>query len=359
MNACVHSNRTLLIVDDEEGIRQSLASFLRVSGYPDVAEARDGRDALEQLRRRHFFLVITDISMPGLSGLELLARVRRDYRSTDVAVITGHLELDFAIQAIKNGAFDYFKKPFRFEEVLNTIHRVEEKQHLERRSLELELLKERRKVEEKYVKDLMLALATIIDMKSPYTREHSDRCARISARMAERIGLTRDEVERISLGARLHDIGKLGTPDCILDKPGKLDESEYAVVKDHPLRGAELIRNLECLTPVVSMIRWHHENLDGSGYPDGLRGKQIPLDARIVRIADYWDAITSYRSYRSPMTTDRAIKTIEAEVTAGRLDGELAVVLFDSVKAGEIQPLQEASARRVKLLLAASGHSID
>src|SRR5690606_24002485 len=132
---------------------------------------------------------------------------------TDVAVITGHLELEFAIQAIKNGAFDYFKKPFRFEEVLSTIHRVLEKQHLQRRSLELELLKERRKSEEAHLKEFMLALAHIIDLKSPYTREHSDRTAKIARLLCERLELCSEEIERISLGARLHDIGKLGVPD--------------------------------------------------------------------------------------------------------------------------------------------------
>ncbi|MFH0946552.1 MAG: HD domain-containing phosphohydrolase [Planctomycetota bacterium] len=331
--------KSILIVDDEDAIRQSLAGFLRQSGYPDVIEAKNGQEALNALEQRRFFLVITDISMPIIGGLELLARIRRDYRQTDVAVITGHLELDFAIQAIKNGAFDYFKKPFRFEEVISTIKRVEEKQYLERRSLELELLRERRMQEEMHLKEFLLALAQIIDMKSRYTLEHSDRTSKISRLMAERCGLSRDEVERISLGARLHDVGKMAVPDCILDKPGALTPEEFATMKAHSARGAELCQPISCLAPVVPMIRWHHENLDGTGYPDGLKGDQIPLDARIVRIADYWDAITSKRSYRSPMSDDDAIRIIQQECNAKRLDTELCRSLFESVRAGLVDRL--------------------
>ncbi len=328
------ADRAILIVEDEDGIREALASFVRASGYPAVVEARNGHEALECLRKQRFFLVLTDLTMPGMGGLELLSHVRRDYPDVDVAVITGHSELEFAIQSLKVGAFDFFKKPFRFEEVLATIHRVVEKQHLQRRSLELERLKERRHADESHLKEFMLALAHIIDMKSPYTRQHSDRVSRIAAMMAERVGLSKDEIDRIALGARLHDIGKLAIPDCILDKPGPLTPEEYGIMKEHPGRGADLCKPIACLAPVESMIRWHHENLDGTGYPDRLKGDQIPLDARIVRIADYWDAITSHRSYRSPMEQSAAIAVLEQECENGRLDGSLTRVLFDLARAG-------------------------
>jgi putative two-component system response regulator len=331
------SERGILIVDDEDGIREALASFVRASGYPHVVEARNGHEALDCLRKQRFFLVLTDLTMPGMGGLELLSHVRRDYPDVDVAVVTGHLELEFAIQSLKVGAFDFFKKPFRFEEVLATIHRVVEKQHLQRRSLELERLKERRNADESHLKEFMLALAHIIDMKSRYTRQHSDRVSRIAALMSERIGLSKDEIDRIALGARLHDIGKLAIPDCILDKPGPLTADEYAIMKEHPGRGADLCQPIACLAPVVSMIRWHHENLDGTGYPDGLKGEQIPLDARIVRIADYWDAITSNRSYRSPMEPSAAMAVLEQECENGRLDQRLTHVLFDLARAGMLR----------------------
>lgn len=331
------ASRKVLIVDDEEGIRHTLARFLQQSGFRDVLEAGSGEQALDLLEENDCFIVITDISLPAMSGLELLAKIRKSYPRTDVAVITGHLEIDYAIQAIKNGAFDYFRKPFRFDEVLNTIQRVIEKQYLEARSRELELLDERRRVEESHLKDMMLAMARIIDMKSRYTREHADRVSKFSVLICREIGLTREETERIALGASLHDIGKLGVPDCILDKPAQLTPEEYEIVKEHPGRGADLCMHIQCLTPVMPMIRWHHENLDGSGYPDRLKGDAIPLGARIVRIADYWDAITSNRSYRRPMATEQAMKTLELECAQHRLDSDLTRTLFQCVHAGLVQ----------------------
>lgn len=330
----------LLIVDDEEAIRGSLAEFLREKGVVDVVEARNGDEALEILDQRSFPLVITDISMPGTGGLDLLAWINENRSETDVAVITGHAELDYAVQAIKNGAFDYFKKPFRLDEVFSTVEKVFEKQYLQHRSLELQKLKERQIIEERHLKEFMLALARIIDMKSPYTREHSDRTAKIAVLIARENDLSQTEVDLIGLGAQLHDIGKLGVSDCILDKPGPLTSDEYNQMKEHPGRGADLCQHISCLKPVVPTIRWHHENLDGSGYPDGLVGEEIPTEARIVRIADYWDAITSHRSYRKPMPVSNALKVMEGEAAAGKLDSVFCDTLFRCIRDGMLDTVQ-------------------
>lgn len=327
-NALIARSDRILIADDEPGIRVVLARFLKENGYPFVDEAENGDEAAELLARNRYFLVITDISMPSVTGLELLAIVRRDYPDTDVAVITGHQEVDYAIQALKNGAFDYFHKPFRFDEVLQTIERVRHKQFLEERSIELERLEERTRVDEQHLLELMHALANIIDLKSPYTREHSDRVSKFSVLLGRRIGLGKVELDRLALGASLHDVGKIGCPDCILNKPGALTRDEYEIIQQHPGHGADLCGKVSSLKPVIPMIRWHHENLDGSGYPDRLKGDQIPIEARIVRIADYWDAITSHRSYRSPMTAQQARATIESEAELGRLDPVLTDHLF-------------------------------
>ncbi len=302
--------------------------------------------AIKKQRRGSYFLVITDISMPSVTGLELLAIVRKEHPDTDVAVITGQLEVDFAIQALKNGAFDYFHKPFRFDQVLATIERVRHKQFLEQRSIELELLKERNRSDQTHLQELMLALAHIIDLKSAYTREHSDRVSKIAVMLGRRLELSQAELERIALGASLHDIGKLGCPDCILNKPGALTRGEYEIIQQHPGSGADLCQHVSSLRPVVPMIRWHHENLDGSGYPDGLKGDAIPLEARIVRIADYWDAITSHRSYRNPMTPQQASATIESEAELGRLDPVLTKHLFEYLKDGALQRVKATNERR-------------
>lgn len=341
MDNFTRSNR-ILIVDDESAIRSSLARYLRENGYHEIDEAENGDQALEYLSRERYFFVITDISMPSITGLELLAAVRRDHPQTDVAVITGHTEIDYAIQALKNGAYEYFRKPFRFDEVLAAIARVRQKQELEQRSIELELLKVRTRSDESHLKELLLALAHIIDMKSPYTREHGDRVAKISALIGKRLGLMRGELDRLSLGGGLHDIGKLGCPDCILDKPGKLTTDEYSIIKEHPGRGADLCAHIHCLEPVLPMIRWHHENLDGSGYPDRLVGSAIPFEARIVRIADYWDAITSKRSYHDPMAFPQAQRVIEEECERNRLDGTVARALFECIADGTLIQVRAA-----------------
>lgn len=336
----------ILIADDEVGIRAALARFLQESGYPFVDMAETGDQAVELLSKNRYFLLITDISMPNVTGLELLAIVRRDHPTTDVTVITGHQEVDFAIKALKNGAFDYFHKPFRFDQVLQTIERVRHKQFLEERSIELERLEERTRVDERHTLELMHALANIIDLKSPYTREHSDRVSKFAVLLGRRVGLTKVELDRIALGASLHDIGKLGCPDCILNKPGALTRDEYEVIQQHPGQGADLCGKVSSLTPVLPMIRWHHENLDGSGYPDRLRGDQIPLEARIVRIADYWDAITSHRSYRNPMTPQQARATIESEAELGRLDPVLTEHLFSCLRDGELSRVKATDGPR-------------
>lgn len=341
-----HRSERILIADDEPGIRVVLARFLRENGYPLVDEAEHGDRAVELLAKNRYFLLITDISMPNVTGLELLALVRREYPDTDVAVITGHQEVDYAIQALKNGAFDYFHKPFRFDEVLQTIERVRHKQFLEERSIELERLEERNRVDERHLLELMHTLANIIDLKSPYTREHSDRVSKIAVLLGRRVGLSKLELDRIALGASLHDIGKLGCPDCILNKPGALTREEYEVIQQHPGQGADLCGRVSSLKPVLPMIRWHHENLDGSGYPDRLKGDAIPLEARIVRIADYWDAITSHRSYRNPMTPQQARATIESEAELGRLDPVLTDHLFACLHDGVLSRVKASDGPR-------------
>ena len=277
------AGRKILIVDDEKGIRKSLRLYLEGIGFA-VEEARDGDEALDMLVMDDFFLCLTDITMPGMSGIELLEHIKKTARETEVVLITGHMEIDYAIEAIKQGAFDYFKKPFLFEDLRVTITRVVEKQALRRKSIELERLKERRRIETKNLAEFMIALAAIIDAKSPFTRQHSERVSVYSTTIAELIGLEAGEIQRITLGAKLHDIGKIGTPESILDKPGPLTKEEFEIIKEHPAKGADLIRPISSLKDLTDIVHYHHENLDGSGYPAGLEGDAVPLAARIVRI---------------------------------------------------------------------------
>lgn len=323
--------RRILLVDDEKVVRKSLSLYLTRVGFT-VDEADNGLMAQEFLEKDDYFLVFTDITMPQMNGLDLLMYINSLERDIDVVMITGHMNIDYAINAIKKGAFDYLKKPFLLENVHATILRVLEKQALKRKSMELELLKERQRIESKNLTEFMIMLANIIDAKSPYTREHSERVSEFSVLISREIGLSGEEINLIGLGAKLHDIGKLATPDYILNKAGPLTDEEYDVIKMHPGKGAELVEPISSLAGIMDIVHYHHENLDGTGYPNGLKGEEIPLFARIVKIADYWDAITSKRPYRDPIPVEKAMEMLSSEAGRGRVEGDFVEALFRQVE---------------------------
>ena len=324
-------DRRILVVDDEAGVRKSLALYLQRCGF-QVDEAENGSAARDMLEQGDYFLVITDITMPGMNGLELLMFIKGLDRSVDVVMITGHMNIEFAIEAMKKGAFDYLKKPFMLEEVRSAIIRVLDKEVLTRKSIELERLKERQRSQEDKLKETMTALARAIDGRSSYTGKHSERVSAYSAQIGLELGLPEEEQKRLVLGAKLHDIGKITIPDYILDKPGPLTREEMDIMKTHPAKGAELIQDLPSLMGIIDIVRHHHENNDGTGYPDGLTRDEIPYLARIVKIADYYDAITSTRPYRKPMSREKAVEILLEEVRNGRVEEEFVHALFSRLK---------------------------
>jgi len=314
-SAPVHpvSHGRILVTDDEPGIRQSLSMFLSRLGF-EVVEAATADAAVELLGQQTFDLVLSDIALPGShTGLDLLAAVKQKSPATDVILMTGHMDLDFAINALKRGASDYFKKPFLFDEIKHAVERAIERRRLLAKANELERLTARHETLKDVQREFLLSLAAMIDAKSPFTRAHSERVAVYSRYFAEQIGVAARDIKLVTTGGRLHDIGKLGTPDAIINKPGKLDAAEWQVVRQHPICGAELLRPIVMMRPYIPVVRWHHENHDGTGYPDGLSGTQIPLAVQVVKIADYYDAITSDRPYRKPMSLREACETLERE----------------------------------------------
>jgi putative nucleotidyltransferase with HDIG domain len=303
----------ILVTDDEPGIRQSLSMFLSRLGF-DVVEAATADAAVELLGQHTFELVISDIALPGSNtGLDLLAAVKQKSPDTDVILMTGHMDLDFAISALKRGASDYFKKPFLFDEIKHAVERAIERRRLLAKAHELERLQARHETLKDVQREFLLSLAAMIDAKSPFTRAHSERVAVYSRFFAEQLGVPARDIKLVTTGGRLHDVGKVGTPDAIINKPGRLDASEWQVVRQHPICGAELLRPIAMMRPYIPIVRWHHENHDGTGYPDGLHGVQIPPAVQIVKIADYYDAITSDRPYRKPMSLREACTTLENE----------------------------------------------
>lgn len=307
----------ILLTDDEPGIRQSLSMFLERLGY-EVIEAPTADGAIALLDQHVFDLVLSDIALPGsATGLDLLAAVRRRFPDTDVILMTGHMDLDFAINALKHGACDYFKKPFLFDELKHAVERAIERRRLLGKARELERLEERHSTLKNVQREFLLSLAAMIDAKSPYTRAHSERVSAYARAFGQRLGVSARELKIVTTGGRLHDLGKIGVPDSIINKPGRLDDDEWQAVRRHPEVGAEMLQPIAMMRPYVPVVRWHHENHDGSGYPDALAGDAIPLAVRIVKIADYYDAITSDRPYREPMSLREACATLESEAGRG------------------------------------------
>lgn len=310
-------NLPILVVDDEVGVRESLSLYLQKKQL-QVVQAGSSDEALKCLEKQRFCLVISDISMPGsTNGLDLLDWIRVHRPDTDVMLMTGHLDIDYAIGALKKGAFDYFKKPFLFEEVQMSIQRAIERRKLLEKSKELDRLRNRNTTMAELHTQFMVSLAGMIDAKCRYTRMHSERVSAYAQYLAKDLGVTGAELRKVTIGGKLHDIGKLAIPEEILNKPGELTTEEWQVVKAHPARGAELLKPIVFMEPYLPIVRWHHENIDGSGYPDGIRGDQIPESVLIVKIADYYDAITSNRPYREPMTLRQAVDTLQSEIGKG------------------------------------------
>ena len=333
----------VLLIDDEAGIRDSLSLFLERKGL-DVIVAEDGERALDLLEQRKFSLVISDISMPGeVNGLDVLRYVRRHQEDAEVIMMTGHLDVDYAIEALKLGAFDYFKKPFLFEEVQNSLLKALERRRLLEKSRELERLRSRQQAMNEVQTEVMISLAAMIDAKSPYTRAHSERVSGYARYLAEALGAGASDLRKIIIGGKLHDIGKIGTPEHILNKDGKLTEEEWEIIKQHPAVGAELLKPLSIMEPYLPIVRWHHENLDGTGYPDGLTEDQIPREVLIVKIADIYDAITSRRPYRDPMTFKEAADVLTGEIGRG-LPEDIVTAFLRMLEAAPWKNKQKAPA---------------
>lgn len=306
---------SILIVDDEEPIRRLLAMYL--SEQYSCATAGSADEATQMLSESTYNLVITDIAMPGTSGIELSQYIHKAYPDTVVIMISGMTDINYAIEAMRHGAFDYVTKPFDLSQVLMAVDRalrfqvlVEAKRHYERaleetvrlRTTELRSVNEdlNQMLEALYqnYRATLRALAGALEARDVETAGHSDRVVAYSLRLGREIGLSHRELIALEQGALLHDIGKIGVCDSILRKTGPLNEGEWTEMRAHVLHGLRIIDGIDFLKGAAPVVREHHEKYDGSGYPDGLRDKMIHINARIFAVADAFDAITSDRPYR-------------------------------------------------------------
>ncbi len=331
---------SILIVDDEEAIRRLLYQKLSSEGYR-CQEAGGADQALDELESSLIALVILDIKMPGKSGIELLPEIKASYPDTAVIMATAITDTSTAIQCMKNGAYDYITKPFNLDEVVLSVDRALEKRRLELENRDyqqhLEQKVERRTEElRRAIEKIKLAsldtifrLSRAAEYRDEDTGAHIKRMSQYSAAVARKMGLNEETVETIVYAAPMHDVGKIGIPDRILLKPGKLDPGEWEIMKQHTIIGAQILEGSDAefikLAKVIALT--HNEKWDGSGYPKGLRGSKIPLSGRITAIADVFDALTSKRPYKEPFSLERSFGIIK-QSRGNHFDPEVVDAFF-------------------------------
>lgn len=313
-----------LIVDDEQAICDILRERLESEGY-DCRTCLSGEEGLAMLRRERFDIVISDLRMPRMSGLEFLERSRSECPHAAFILITGEHDVRVGVEAMRNGAYDYVVKPFKLDEVYRRVvsalkkksleNEVEEyrqrlEQMVEARTRELE--DALRRIEETYDQTLE-ALGAALDLRDGATAGHSSRVSRYALRVAQAMGCSREQLHEIKRGAYLHDIGKIGIPDGILLKDGPLTRQEQDVMRSHVAIGYQLVKRIGFLAPAAEIVLAHQEHYDGRGYPLGLSGGEIPVGARIFAVADTFDAMTSDRPYRKALPAEAAFEEIRKE----------------------------------------------
>ncbi len=300
------NQKSILLVDDEQAIRQLLQRKLTALDYQCTAAAT-ATEALHELGEKPAALVILDINMPGMSGVELLAEIKAKYPDTAVIMATAVAKIDTAIHCMRQGAYDYIVKPFNLDQVVLSIDRALEKRSLELENRDYQLQLEKKvaqqanKIRESFLNSIT-SLVYALEAKDEYTSGHSQRVAEISVAIAGELELPHQDIQDIKLAGLIHDIGKMGIRASILNKPERLTDSEFKQIKAHPEIGEHILTPIVKDKPILNMVRHHHERYDGNGYPDGLCGEQVPLGARILAVADAYDAITSERPYRQAMS---------------------------------------------------------
>lgn len=305
----------ILLVDDEAMIRRLLSQKLSGEGY-HCQEAANASQALERLKDDSIELVILDIKMPGKSGVELLVELKAKYPDTAVVMATAVDDTNTAIDCMRKGAYDYITKPFNLEELSFSVARALERRRLKLENRDYQLHLEQ-KVEAQSQKirvsffNAVTALAYALEAKDIYTSGHSQRVTEISVAIAEEMGLPGESIEKVRLAGLVHDIGKIGVREEVLNKPGGLNTDEYEHIKLHSEIGARILTPIIEDEEILLAVRHHHERYDGRGYPDGLKSEEIPQLARIIAVADTFDAMTSERSYRKAMAKEEACAEIE------------------------------------------------
>ena len=300
----------IVVDDDEQNLK--IAGRVLSRAHMRVTAMKSGEALIDYIREKEVpDLILLDVKMPGMDGFETLAGLRKMEKGKMVPVIflTADEKEDTEVRGLTAGAMDFIKKPFVPEVLTVRVRHMIDLDHLQR-NLEDEVEK-KTKENERLFMHVVSSLASAIDAKDTYTNGHSGRVAEYSREIARRAGYEGKELEDIYMMGLLHDVGKIGIPDAVINKPAKLTDEEYDIIKNHPVLGARILGNIKEMPKLANGARWHHERYDGKGYPDGLSGEDIPEEARIIAVADSYDAMTSHRSYRKSLPQEVVREEIE------------------------------------------------
>jgi len=349
MFAYMDRSPTVLIVDSQEVNRRVMRGMLKQEPYR-ILEAGQAMDAISILEHERVDLVILDLMMPGISGLELCRRIKSSRRTQllPVLMLTSVQGIESEVAGLASGADEFLNRPLH-----PTVVRTRIRAML-RNKAAVDSLDE--------AETILFALAQAVEQRDPYTAGHCDRLSRYAVELGNALGLPRPQLLALHRGGFLHDIGKISVPDSILFKKSRLNEDEWTLMRSHTVRGEAICRPMKNLAPVLPIIRNHHERWDGSGYPDQLRGESIPLLARILQIADIYDALTTERPYKAALNMHEALEILAAETRNGWRDPELTALFAELIERGIFQHSTPAAAdeelRKMETSLLHMGRSV-
>jgi putative nucleotidyltransferase with HDIG domain len=327
----------ILLVDDEVRILDVMTNMLMELGW-DVKSASSPVEALRLVAEEKFHMAFVDNFLGPIEGIDLIGKMAEVDKDLQFVIMTGNPNIETAIHALKDGVADFLRKPFRMEELLVSVDHVNRRLELERQrksllaGLELTVREKTDELRQTYL-SVLVTLSRTVEKKDLGTYGHSMRVSEISARIAENIGLSTVEIADIRAASLLHDIGKIGISDYILAKQGPLTDEEVGIIRSHPQKGVEILQPLKQFEAFLPAILHHHERYDGSGYPAGLSGDAIPISARIISVADTYDAIISERPYRSAGTDEKAIAELRAFI-GRQFDPRVVGTFFEVMRNG-------------------------
>ncbi|MBN1500282.1 MAG: response regulator [Spirochaetes bacterium] len=311
-------NIKILIIDDEDIIRQQVSSFLRLFNY-NIIEASGGNMGLKLYEKEKPDIVLTDLRMPDVDGLEILKKISTENPDIPVIIVSGTGDMNDAINSLRLGAWDYIIKPIYDLAVLDyAIKKVIERSRLIRENKEYQhqlerMVEERTKKMQAALDGALLVIVASVEIRDPYTAGHQRKVAGLAKAIGELMNLDENLISGLYRAAMIHDVGKLAIPSEILAKPAKLTRAELELIKEHSEAGYNILKNIEFPWPIAEIVKQHHETIDGAGYPYGLKGSSIMIEAKILTVADIVEAIASHRPYRAAIGLEYALNYIEEQ----------------------------------------------